>query len=333
MTIRDLAKLARVSPATVSLVLNGKKGISEKKRQHVLKIASEYGYTNTKKRKNKNSANKAILFIKYSKHGMLVEENQGFISSIMDAIEIRCRAKNYSLSIIISNNDLKSTIESINYSMYAGAIVLASELSPNNYSCLDRIPAPYVVLDNPMINHPCSSVTMDNIGDVYRAIQYCSQAGYKSIMHFKSNTPSENLIERHRAFLQFTKEFSLYHNPEEHQLELAPTMMGSYNSMKKYLDCGLDFLECAFADNDTIAIGAIKALKKFGYKIPQDIAIVGFDDIPFSAVSSPPLTTIRVNRELIAYTTVDNLLMQIDNPLFSGLKTRVSSNLVIRDSM
>lgn len=330
MTIRELSKIAGVSSATVSIVLNGKKGVSEGTRRHVLEIARQYGYNNT--RKAAPSSN-SILFIKYSKHGMMVEENQGFVSSIMDAIEKRCRAGQYNLSIMLSDNDLENTIQSIDYSAYAGAIVLATELTEENYPYLRKIPIPFVAVDNPMTQLPYSTVVMDNTWDVHKAIRYCMECGYKSIAHFKSAIHTANMDERHRAFIQFTAEFGLHHDREQHQFVLAPTMMGSYESMKNYLKRNPVLPECAFADNDTIAIGAIKALKEFGYRIPHNIAVVGFDDIPFSAVNSPPLTTIHVHRELIGFMAVDHLCMLFENPEFTGLKTRVTSDLVVRTSM
>ena len=90
MNIREISKLAGVSPAAVSIVINNRKGVSASTREHVKRIMEQYNY-HPQKRGSKNKKSSAetnkILFLKHRKHGMLVEENQGFISAIMDSIE------------------------------------------------------------------------------------------------------------------------------------------------------------------------------------------------------------------------------------------------------
>ena len=114
---------------------------------------------------------------------------------------------------------------------------------------------------------------------------------------------------------------------------LEPTLLGACEGMEKILEGNPKLPTCFFADNDTIALGAIKALKAKGYKIPRDVSVAGFDDIPFAAVSSPALTTVRVQREIIGKQAVYQLQRIIDNLEFTPVKTTITGNLMIRESI
>ena len=90
---------------------------------------------------------------------------------------------------------------------------------------------------------------------------------------------------------------------------------------------------CLYADNDTIAIGAMKALREGGYKIPDDISIIGMDDIPFASVSAPALTTVRVQKEAIGVQAVKQLFWLINDQEFQNMKVSVAGDLIYRHSV
>lgn len=328
MNIREIAKIAGVSPAAVSLVINNKKGVGEETRKRVLSVLEENSYTLPKKI---NKAPKHILFIKYIKNGMIVEENTGFISSIMDSIENDCRSQGYDLSIIISENNLENTLSHINYSNYQGLIFLGTELEACTYPLLEKIPIPFLVIDNVMPNFNCNCVVMDNKEIVYQALSYLASLGHKDIAYFRSNMSIQNFVERSEAFYDSCKKLNLNFSPAN-EFYLTPTLLGSYNSMISYLEKGAQIPSCAFADNDTIAIGAIKALKEYHYKVPSDISIIGFDDIHFSAINSPSLTTMNVPKKLIGSIALNHLLNSIEDSYSNSIKTHIGAALVVRHS-
>ena len=120
---------------------------------------------------------------------------------------------------------------------------------------------------------------------------------------------------------------------EENDYKVTPTLIGSHDDF-------LDILErrdlnntVFFAENDTIALGVIKALKEKKYKIPADVSIIGFDDIAYSSVSSPTLTTVHVQRKGLGKQTVLQLLQLIEENKLLPIKTRVTGRLVQRDSV
>lgn len=330
LNIREIAQLSGVSPSTVSLVLNKKPGVGPKKREAITNILEANNYTLAV---SKNAA-KTILFLKYRENGMLVEENQGFIASIFDSIEQHCRAYNYTISMQIIDSSLEETLSNIDYSHYFGIIVLGTELQQSSYHLLQRIQCPFVVIDNFMKRYQYNTVGINNEENVQIALNHCQEFGHKEIAYFSSSIWTCNFEERAAAFEKNVEQYSLKYNPKTDLFKLTPTLIGAYESMKRYLQERESPLpSCAFADNDTIAIGAIKALQEYGYKIPEDISIIGIDDIPFSAINSPSLTTIKVPKEIIGSLAVDQLRKLAKNSHYSLSKTLLSGSLIQRESM
>ena len=116
-------------------------------------------------------------------------------------------------------------------------------------------------------------------------------------------------------------------------LRLTPSQEGAYEDMKELLATGEKPASCYFADNDLIAIGAMKALKDAGYRIPQDVSIVGFDDLPSCEYMSPPLTTIMVPKLFMGETAADRIIQLIEEKNQQPLKIEVSTRLVRRRSV
>ena len=296
MNIRDLANKIGVSPATISIVINGKKGVSEATREKVLKALKDNNYNPIPRRKSNDNN---ILIIKYSQSGFFVEENQGFISSIIDSAEEELRNKNYLINMVIIKNDLKEGLASIEYDKYNGAIVIGTEMIDSDYEYLKQISIPFVIVDNPVPNIQYSSVSINNYENVFIAISYLKKLG--------SESDNENFRERRLAFELSIKKLDLSLD-EENDYKVIPTLIGSHDDFSNILEVKNMDNTVFFAENDTIALGVMKALKEKRYKIPRDVSIIGFDDISYSSVSSPALTTIHVQRKVLGKQAVLQLL-------------------------
>lgn len=329
MTLKEIAAQAGVSPAAVSLVLHNKPGVGEVKRREILALLQKNNFIPANHPVLVPKRN--LLFLKYIKNGFLVEENTGFIATIMDAVEAECRKNGYSLNIIVSNNNLEQTIGEIDFSSFSGVFVLGTELDFSSYPLLKGIPIPYIVIDNIMPHFVCNAITMDNHEMVYDAVKHLASLGFSETGYLKSRMKIQNFEDRSASFHQTVREFNMHCAPE-HVFMLEPTMLGAYASMKQYLAKGTDIPPCMFADNDVIAIGAIKALKEYKYKIPEDVCIIGFDDIRFAAVNSPSLSTMRVPKNLIGYLAVKILNDALKNNALQNCKIQVCGELIIRRS-
>lgn len=329
MTIRELAKLIGVSPATISIVINGKKGVSEDTRKKVLDALKTYQY-NPPARKSKSG--KDVLLVKYYKSGMLVEENQGFISMIIDSMEEQLRGEQIGMTMTVVKTGLKAALETIDYSKYCGLFLIATEVMREDFEFLKLIPIPFVVVDNTVPNYCCSSVCMNNEENVYIALRYCRECGHRELGYLGSTTGAENFTERHNAFIRYVKELDFKFEPKN-EFRVKPTMLGAHDDFARILEQKPVLPSCFFAENDTIALGAMKALKEKGYKIPRDVSLIGFDDIPYSSISSPALTTIHVQRNIMGKQSVIQLLQLIEDPRFTPMKTQVTGGLVARASV
>lgn len=329
MTVRELASIAGVSPATVSLVLNNKKGVSGETRSRVQRLLDEYNYAPPPP--SSQRAWYRILFVKYRTHGMAVEENQGFVASIMDQIENECRHFSYNLII---RNCTAQTVEDVFRGIADdapdGVILLGTEFDPEYFHMLNMIKAPVVVLDNSMANENVDSIVMANANIAATAVKYLYGLGHRKIGYFKTSVDVSNLRERYEGYLKALEELKL--TPPA-PVCLTPTLNGAYADMQNLLKSGAYLPEGAvLADNDSIAIGAAKALQEAEYRIPQDISIVGVDDIPFSAMTTPALTTMRISRSALGTLAVDLIRKRMKYPNWPAMHVQITGQLIERDS-
>ena len=328
MTVKELAKLAGVSPATISLVLNNKKGVSEKKRQEILKLIEEHGYSISKKEDSKKHN---ILFIKYSKSDCIVEENMGFISRVVDAVESECQKKNYNLTIMANEGSLLEALKTIDYQNFYGIIILGTELLPSDYDVLKMIRIPYVIVDNSMPHLDCNCVSIDNEENVFKVVEYFSKKGFQKIGYFKGNEQIQNLKERELGFYKAARYFGIEVTKED-IFEVPITMLGAFEATQKYFEENRTFPKCIFADNDVIAIGVMKALKMVGFDIPGDISVIGFDNIPFGKIHSPTISTIDVDPHLLGRISLVILSDMQEKENYKDIKVKAGGELIKRQS-
>lgn len=328
MTVKELAALAGVSPATISLVLNGKKGVSEEKRKAILKIIEENKYNHQRKM---DARSRNILFLKYSRDGMILEENTNFVSAIMDGAESACQEQNFNFAITMCEGNLEEILKNINYGDFYGIMILGTELDERDYRLLKVIPIPYIVVDNSMPHFDCNCVVIDNRENVFKAIQYFAQQGAKEVGYFRSGVRIQNFIEREQGFWEAVKYFDLKVSKES-VFEVPPTMLGAFERTQEYIAEGARIPPCLFVDNDTMTIGVMKALKIADFDIPGDASIIGFDDINFCTIYSPTISTIHVNKRMLGKMALATLRNMAEIEDFKNVKIRISGELKLRQS-
>lgn len=177
MNLREIAKQAGVSLTTVSLVLNGKPGISSETRERVKDLLRQNGYDV----EGKSKSNRSICFLKYLRHAHLVNGNPGFVTQIMDAVEQECRKSGYDLQVVTIDASLSSAAlkELIGKPAIKGTIFLGTELIPNDMAPFLPLEKPLLVVDNSLSCLPVSSVTMDNQQAIFSVVEHLAQLGYK----------------------------------------------------------------------------------------------------------------------------------------------------------
>lgn len=331
MTIREIANLAGVSPAAVSLVINKKKGVSDATRQRVLSVIEEHNYIVPDQKRGARPKRFRLCVVKFRTHGIALEENQGFIASIIDQIERDSRYYGYDLAMV--NCEVATASETLKELMDSppdGVILMGTELSEADFKLLDILTVPTVVLDNSMRDVRVDSVVMDNESISAEAVRYLYSLGYRDIGYLCFSLPIRNCEERYRGYLREMEKLGL---AVPKPISIMPTLNGSYKDMKRILEEeGYVPHGALVADNDTVAIGVMKAIREAGYSIPEDVSIIGVDDIPFSAMTMPALTTMRISRSALGSLAVDVLRKRIKNPNWPIMRMRISGRLVVRGS-
>ncbi|HSN95479.1 MAG TPA: LacI family DNA-binding transcriptional regulator [Anaerolineaceae bacterium] len=331
MNVREIAKLAEVSPATVSLVLNDRRGVSQAVRDRVRDVIKANNYEKPAWAK-KGSDARTIVFIKYSLHGMLVEENAGFIAAIIEGIEVECIEKGMHLGQFGCNeNNLVQILDKLRNITVDGLVLLGTEMSPEVCKSFLSLGYPTVVVDSIMRELPVDTVVMANERIARRAVEYLYSLGHREIGYLQSKVEISNFKERERGFQDAMQSKGLTLKPEN-RIMITPTLSGACLDMEKAMMGRRQMPTAFFADNDIIALGSIKALVEAGCKIPSDISIIGIDDIIYAEMSNPPLTTMRIPRQFIGYLTVSRLLDRMNKPKTLPVHVAVGAELIKRQS-
>ena len=195
-----------------------------------------------------------------------------------------------------------------------------------------KLPFPVVILDAYFEALNCTYVLPNNRQGAYVATDYLISRRMKQPGYLQSAYPLRNFSERLEGF---------YHAVHDNGMsrsrciihQLSPSIDGAMADMLAVIDRGDALADCYFADNDLIAIGTIKALRLRNYKVPQDIAVIGFDNVSEGRIIDPALTTISVPRHYMGQVAARELLLQIEEPRQHTCKIEVSGNLVKRFSV
>lgn len=295
VTARDVAKAAGVSPATVSLVFRNKPGVGSDTREHVLAVASELGFEyETPSAPRKTST---ILLVIYKQHGRVVSDTPFFESLIKGVSDTTYQMGYHRLSIsyFYAQQDKAEQLSSLKSIKCAGIILLATEMRAGDVAQFERLSVPIVLLDNWFPTKSLDSVVIDNTRGAWAAVRYLTAIGHREIGYLHSNTEIRNFLERQEGYLSAMRGANTMDVDPLHAIvSVGSTVESAYADMSEYLDEDPYLPTAYFADNDLIASSCIRALEDHGYSVPDDISIVGFDDVSTSALINPPLTTMAV---------------------------------------
>lgn len=329
ITAKELAKKLNLSAAAVSMALNNKPGVSSETRKKVKVAAEKYGY-DFDRIQSKKTKTGSIEFIIYKKSGAVVDDTP-FFSKVSEGIQSACAEEGYHLRTryLYEADFGEKDLEEIQFSDCAGIILLGTEMVTDDLKPFLSMPIPVIVLDSYFETFSCDTVIINNEQGAYVATRHLINSCKAQPGYLKSSYTINNFLERSNGFKKAVRAHgmscsqSLIH-------ELTPSISGAYADMKELLEKNEPLARCYFADNDFIAAGVIKALKEAGKRIPEDVAIVGFDNIPISQVLD--LTTINVPKEYMGYLAANRLFYRIQNPKAPTVKLAVATALVDRYS-
>lgn len=333
ITAKQLARELGLSEAAVSLALNHRPGVSTATRNRVLAAAQAGGFDFTRLKTAESERNSGSLaFVIYKKHGAVVADTP-FFSQLSEGVDEACRELPYLLNIQYLHDGDGAAAQLANWKRTGcrGVILLGTEMERQDLAPFLSSGLPLILLDNYFEEVDVDSVLINNIKGAYTATNYLirqrdSQPGY---LH--SAYSINNFEERADGFYKAIRKNGMS-TSRSIVHRLTPSMEGSYADMKELLTRGEPLANCYFADNDLIAAGAVRALKEAGYRIPKDIAVVGFDDMPLCNYIDPALTTIHVPKQYMGRMAVQRIHQLILSPDSLPIKIEISTKLVVRKS-
>lgn len=323
-TIRDIAEKLGVSVSTVSKGLNGAADISEELRQLILDTAVEMNYTTKRMRKESNK--KLCIFVEHAQY----EQPNSFAYDIILGFKQAAYRENWEVQIVPITPEFQITEKYDTYMLkngYSGAFLIGLGLQDEWMQQLTVTNIPAVLFDNYISKNPnVAYVGADSFEGIDAAIEHLAMLHHTRIAFLNGSIYSMIAEHRERAFYLSMKAHDL---PIDDRLIVHTSFYGSNvaRDLPALLELGATAILCG---NDPIAYEVIHECLKAGYRIPEDISVIGFDDLPDSAKTTPPLTTLRQNRLDLgkcSYSTLCSLLMHVTCSM-----TLLRPQLVVRES-
>lgn len=330
ITAKQISEQMGISAAAVSMALNNKPGVSLEMRHRIIDVATQMGYDFTRIQK-KNYKSNTIAFIFFHKNFVF---DTPFFTELATSVETIIKVKGYQLFALHIHDldDINEKIKSIESYHFEGILLLGTTMTRDDFEPFHQLDIPLVLLDSyfPNINADC--VTINNADSAETATDYLIKKRHQQPGYLHSTQDIVNFSERCLGFFNAVRKNAM---PPSKSIvhSLSPSLDGAYADMIEILNQKEPVATCYFADNDEIAIGAMRAFKEKGYRIPEDVSIIGFDNIPYATYVDPPLTTIDVPKAYMGIVAAKRLIACIqDNDAFH-VKIEINTTLVHRYSL
>ncbi len=332
ITAKELAAKLGLSATAISMALNNKPGVSTETRNTILKAAEKYGYDFTKLKKEDHYGPIYIVF--YRASNAILSYNPIFDElweGIMDeAAKMKFTVR--STQFYEKSDTLEDLFGELRLNDCSGIILVGTEIRYEVAAQFAKQKLPMVLLDSYFDALDVNSVLINNGQGAYNITDYLISKTHAQPGYLKASYRIQNFEARSSGFYKAVKENGMS-TSRSIVHELTPTIEGAYADMMAILEAKDPIARCYFADNDAIAVGAMRAFKAKGYRIPEDVAIGGFDNISESSIIEPPLTTMDVPRFFIGKTSATLLIEQIIEHIAFTRKVAITTKLIKRGSI
>lgn len=296
LTAKEIADIIGVSPATLSLVVNNKPGISTRTRQSVITELKKrkFNYLLNNSANENNCGRKVIGFVNYRVRGGLLGEDS-FFPPLLDGLESHARKCGYNLAYInISRENAGNEVQSIAAAGCEGVMLAATEMKREDTKPFLKLGIPFILLDNHFNGLQISSVKVNNEQGAYIAVEHLYKHGHRKIGYLKSGEDIDGFQERYVYACKAAESFSM-EILKNSVWTLGYPMEAAYKEMEKILAKKPELPSAFLADNDLVAAGAMKAVKETGRRVPEDVSFMGFDGRPICFLTDPGLSTVQLS--------------------------------------
>lgn len=328
LRIKDIADRLGVSTATISRALNDKPGVSDELRQRVHELAAELGFApNMVARNLAGGRTDAVAFI-FHRQAFPVSSDP-FYFLIMRGVERELDRAGYHVVLsTVGNKPDGDNLRVVRERRVDGLILAGPDIDPSLVLSLTHLGLPAVLVDNVMEHTPMDCVLCDDREGARLAVEHLINHGYKQIAFVGGPTSWLSTREREKGYESAMRAASL---PGKVVHEIATTVDAGLAASRK-LFAARDRPAAVYAVNDAMAMGVIQAAREAGLSVPVDLAVAGFDDVSIAASTDPPLTTVRVDKEIMGELAARRLLELIENRQQPYCRVIVGTTLIIRQS-
>lgn len=326
VTRRDVAELAGVSSSTVSRVLNNGY-VSEDVRVRVEKAIQTLNYV-------PNRVAQSLRMQKLRQISCITHNIANpFYSEVLLGIEEAAYHSGYTFSLYNANFEVRDYEHVVQQGLHDGLIVMSPvELMSQLKNVMQSLPT--VVLWDWSSQSPIPSVHVDLEKTMRTGVEYLAQNGHEKIVFLGMDARNSQENPRLHGYVQAMQDYGLM--VDESMLQLIPkwqdNFRNGYNQMKRRLLAGLDFTAVA-ASNDLLAVGALRAIQESGLRVPDDVSIIGVDDIELSQMVTPSLTTVRIPKREIGWSLFELLHGLMNGDVKRNATVEHKTELVVRESV
>ncbi|KAF1299640.1 hypothetical protein BAU15_01775 [Enterococcus sp. JM4C] len=341
MKLEDVARLANVSKSAASLALNNKPGVSVATRENILRIAEQNNYIPLRKHikseqeiEVKNDTK--IRFVACTNNEVVTKdyEKLPFFNELLSYLSTEISEKKYNFSINkLPKETFLEELKQLEIEEPSdGIILLGTNLTAAQTLPISQTFEKLVVIDTECTGINCNTVTMNNYLGAYDAVNHFIKMGHSKIGYIKGTPRINNFIDRRRGFKDALKKNNI--DPKKlpkyylHGMKIQP--------VEEKINQFMNFIKsvtAVFCEDDYMAISIIKTLNKKGIKVPEELSIIGFDDISESTVITPELTTIQVPIKQIAHEAICLIEQEINNEIECKKQIFLNTKLILRDSV
>ncbi len=330
-TISDIANLANVSKSTVSAVLNGRPGISDKTRKKVLEIVKRLDY-------HPSQVARSLSTSKTRNIGLVIKEiDNPYFSKVMKGVFDACSQKGYTVLLGSSELDLHkelASIQALRGQRVDGLILSPLQSDDADFFYLTKMiqdKYPFVTLGK-IPNFHNSVIEIDNVKAMQEGMAYLISQGHERIAFIAGPSHSGNSRERFEGYKLAMIQHGLSSNI--HMIHAGSFIEDGVKADLSIFKRNYESYTAAFCYNDLVAIGLVNHLIQDGIQVPEDVSVIGFDNIPFSQFFTVPLTTVSVPAYEMGKAAAELLIRQIESeePI-QREHTILDATLEVRDSV
>jgi DNA-binding LacI/PurR family transcriptional regulator len=327
MNISEVAARARLSTATVSRAINQSDLVRPRTAEKVWRVIRELGYY-------PNTQARALVSGKTRMFGLIISDIVNpFFPELVKSFEFAAIRRGY--EVIVANTDYSSErmavcVRRMVERKVDGVAIMTSEIDPHLLGELSNRRLPIVFLDMGKLKPLISDITVDYNKGIREAVQHIVALGHRDIGFISGPLSLKSARFRRAAFLKCMTASGIS-NQHRIVVEGNHKFDGGEVAMTRLLSSPRP-PTAVLTSNDLTAVGALRAIHRAGLRVPDDISVVGFDDIELSQFTNPPLTTIRLSRDELGQKAFDTLYDAVENPKDISRQINVSTSLTIRES-